>query len=104
MCECCEERKEYLHKSKIKLSHNCHVGAKGERRYRSYSFLTLALDVGAWSASHPGRALPRERTSVPDVFMDVAILDRVRNVSLWIEVCLYIHDSCSKGLLKNHGK
>jgi hypothetical protein len=27
--------------------------------YSSYSFLTLALDGGEWSASRPGRALPR---------------------------------------------
>jgi hypothetical protein len=31
--------------------------AKGERRYRSYSFTTWALDEGEWSASSPGRAL-----------------------------------------------
>jgi hypothetical protein len=36
----------------------CHRGAKGERRYSSYSFLTSALDEGEWSASRPGRALP----------------------------------------------
>jgi hypothetical protein len=30
----------------------------GERRYSSYSFLTLALDRGEWSALHPGSALP----------------------------------------------
>jgi hypothetical protein len=30
----------------------------GERRYTSYSFLTLALDEGEWSASRPSRALP----------------------------------------------
>jgi hypothetical protein len=37
----------------------CHGGAWGERRYSSYSFLTSALDGGEWSASRPGRALPR---------------------------------------------
>jgi hypothetical protein len=31
----------------------------GGRRYSSYSFLTLILDGGGWSASRPGRALPR---------------------------------------------
>jgi hypothetical protein len=31
----------------------------GERRYSSYSFSTSALDRGEWSASRPGRALPR---------------------------------------------
>jgi hypothetical protein len=30
----------------------------GERKYRSYSFTTSALDGGEWSASRPGRALP----------------------------------------------
>jgi hypothetical protein len=34
-------------------------GVWGERRYSSYSFLTSALDWGEWSASRPGRALPR---------------------------------------------
>jgi hypothetical protein len=35
-----------------------HSGAWGER-YSSYSFLTSAPDGGEWSASRPGRALPR---------------------------------------------
>jgi hypothetical protein len=39
-----------------------HGGAWGERRYSSYSFLTSALDGGEWSASRPGRALPRGKT------------------------------------------
>jgi hypothetical protein len=30
-----------------------------KRRYSSYSLLTSALDGGEWSASRPGRALPR---------------------------------------------
>jgi hypothetical protein len=33
-------------------------GAWLETRYSSYSFTTLALDGGEWSASRPGRALP----------------------------------------------
>jgi hypothetical protein len=33
----------------------------GERRHSSYSFLTLALDGGEWSASHPGSVLPWEK-------------------------------------------
>jgi len=36
-----------------------HGGAWGERRYSSYLFLSSALDRGEWSASRPGRALPR---------------------------------------------
>jgi hypothetical protein len=36
-----------------------HGGAWGERRYSPYSFSTSALDGGEWSASRPGRALPR---------------------------------------------
>jgi hypothetical protein len=39
-----------------------HGGAWGERRYSSYSFLTSALDGSEWSASRPGRALPRSHT------------------------------------------
>jgi hypothetical protein len=40
-------------KSKVKLSHERHAGAKEERKCRSYSFLTSALD---WGQRH---ALPR---------------------------------------------
>jgi hypothetical protein len=29
--------------------------------YSSYSFTTSVLDGGEWSASRPGRALPREK-------------------------------------------
>jgi hypothetical protein len=40
----------------------CHVGAKGERRYSSYSFLTSALN-GVSSQRHTQAGLyPRERT------------------------------------------
>jgi hypothetical protein len=38
-----------------------HGGTWRERRYSSYSFSTSALDVGEWSASRPGRALPRRK-------------------------------------------
>jgi hypothetical protein len=44
-----------IHKSSPATHHG---GAWGERRYSSYSFTTLALDGGEWSASRPGRALP----------------------------------------------
>jgi hypothetical protein len=33
-------------------------GGDWDRRYRFYSFLTLAVKGGGWSASHPGHALP----------------------------------------------
>jgi hypothetical protein len=46
----------------------CHNGAWRERRYSSYSFLTLALEKGEWSASRPGRALPQGKGAlVPNV-------------------------------------
>jgi hypothetical protein len=35
----------------------------GERRYSSYSFLTLVPDGGEWLASRPGRALPLGKVS-----------------------------------------
>jgi hypothetical protein len=35
-----------------------HAGAKGEKMYSSYSFLTSALDASEWSVSHLARALP----------------------------------------------
>jgi hypothetical protein len=44
-------------KVKVKLSRNSYAGAKGERKFSSYSFVTSALDGGEWSASRPGRAL-----------------------------------------------
>jgi hypothetical protein len=51
-----------IYKFKKKKKYSCpatrHGGTRGERRYSSYSFLTLALDGGEWSASRPGRALP----------------------------------------------
>jgi hypothetical protein len=45
-------------KGKVSCPATHHEGAWGERRYSSYSFLTLALDGGEWSASCPSRALP----------------------------------------------
>jgi hypothetical protein len=43
-----------------------HEGAWGERQYRSYSFLTSALDWGEWSGSRPGRSLaPGKGPPVP---------------------------------------
>jgi hypothetical protein len=46
----------------------CNGGALDERRYSSYSFLTLALEWGESSASRPGRALPPgKEPTVPTV-------------------------------------
>jgi hypothetical protein len=39
----------------------CHEGVLGERRYNSTYPLTSALDGGEWSASRPGRFIPREK-------------------------------------------
>jgi hypothetical protein len=50
--------KEYI----LKLSRHHHAGAKGERKYSSYSFLSSALG-GMSSQSHLSRALPRETIS-----------------------------------------
>jgi hypothetical protein len=41
----------------IKLSHYIPRRRLGERKYSCYSFSTLALDGGEWSASHPDHAL-----------------------------------------------
>jgi hypothetical protein len=46
---------------KLKLSHDTPWRHLGERKYSCYSFLTSALDGGEWSASRPGRTLPREK-------------------------------------------
>jgi hypothetical protein len=52
-------------KSKVKLFRYRHVGAKGDRKYSSYSFLISALD-GVSSQRHASAALyPQERTAVP---------------------------------------
>jgi hypothetical protein len=45
--------------SKAQQSHYTPCWPSGERIYSSYSFLTSVLDWGEWSASRPGRALPR---------------------------------------------
>jgi hypothetical protein len=47
----------YLQGKKYSSHATCHGGAWEERMYSSYSFKTLALDGGEWSASHPGLAL-----------------------------------------------
>jgi hypothetical protein len=49
---------QYGYKVKVNLSHYRHAGAKGARKYSSYSFLTSALHGGEWSASLPGHDLP----------------------------------------------
>jgi hypothetical protein len=45
-------------KEKVKQSRYTPWRRLGERRYSSYSFSTSAIDVGEWSASRPGHALP----------------------------------------------
>jgi hypothetical protein len=50
------------HRSKRNTVRYSHAGAKEERRYGSYSFLTSALDVGDWSVTPQPRFTPRERT------------------------------------------
>jgi hypothetical protein len=45
-------------KRKVKMSSYRHVGAKRERMYSSYTFLTSVLDGVTWSAFRPGHALP----------------------------------------------
>jgi hypothetical protein len=52
-------RKDGRQERKVKLPIYRHISAKGERKYSSCSFLTLALDGGKWSASRHGRAFPR---------------------------------------------
>jgi hypothetical protein len=42
---------------KVKLHSHRHVGAKEEKRYSSYSFLTSALDGDECSAARPGSVL-----------------------------------------------
>jgi hypothetical protein len=50
-----------------------HGGVLGERRYSSYSFLTSALEWGEWSASRPGRSLPRGKNPVPILYEAVSV-------------------------------
>jgi hypothetical protein len=45
----------------VEQSHSKPRRRRGERGYRSYSFMTSTLDGVEWSASRPGRALPREK-------------------------------------------
>jgi hypothetical protein len=62
---CILEKSCVIQISHYKKKQSCpatrHGGRKGERRYSSYSYLISALDGGEWSASRPGRALPREK-------------------------------------------
>jgi hypothetical protein len=63
-----------------------HAGAKGERKYSFYTFLTLALGGSGWSVSLPGRALPR----VP-IVQEAGVGLRARKIMqlLITEVSLY---------------
>jgi hypothetical protein len=65
-----DHQQEPLNMGAADKSENCpttrYRGSGGVRRYSSYSFRTLALDEGEWSASRPGRALaPRIGSPVP---------------------------------------
>jgi hypothetical protein len=58
----------FAYKSKVKQFHNAPMEVERERMYRSYSFMTSALDGGEWSASRPSHALrPGKGTLVPIV-------------------------------------
>jgi hypothetical protein len=46
-------------KAKLKQSRYTPWRRLGERTYSSYSFTISAIEGGEWSASRPGRALPR---------------------------------------------
>jgi hypothetical protein len=54
-----KHRLDYNKVAKAKQSRYTPWWRWGERKYSSYSFLTSALVGGEWSASRPGRALPR---------------------------------------------
>jgi hypothetical protein len=55
-----------------------HVMERRGRNYSSYSFTTLALDGGEWSASPPGRALdPEKGPPVPIVQEAEWVIGRV---------------------------
>jgi hypothetical protein len=49
----------------------------GGGRYSSYSFLTLALSGGEWSASRPGRALPSKNVGTHKAHQYVSIAKRI---------------------------
>jgi hypothetical protein len=53
---------QHARKIKVKQSHYTPSRRLREMEYSSYSFTTSALDGSEWSASRPGRALPREST------------------------------------------
>jgi hypothetical protein len=48
----------FIIKVQVNLSLYRHPGDMVEKRYSSYSFLTLALDGSEWSALSPGSPLP----------------------------------------------
>jgi hypothetical protein len=55
-----------LHEDKSKAIPLRHVGAKGERKYRCYSFFTSALDEDEWLWSRPCHALSQgKKTRYP---------------------------------------
>jgi hypothetical protein len=63
-------------------------GVLGEWRCSSTHYLTSALDAGKWSASHPGRFTPRERTPAthwiggwvgPRAVLDAVVKRKIHN-------------------------
>jgi hypothetical protein len=57
-------------KKKVIQSHNTPMEAQGGEEVNSYSFMTPALDVGEWSVSRPGHALPLGKGSLVPTAQD----------------------------------
>jgi hypothetical protein len=49
----------FMKVKRVKQSRYTALRRLGEKMYRSYSFMTLALERGEWSASRSGRLYPR---------------------------------------------
>jgi hypothetical protein len=61
-----DRKRDEEKKLKVKQSHYTTCRRRVDKRYSSYSFMTSALDEGAWSASRPDRVLsPGKGPPVP---------------------------------------